>query len=341
MYIDSTTSLISVIVLNWNGQRLLQDCLGSLRKLHFQNFETILVDNGSTDDSVSYVKREFPEVRIVELEENLGFCAGNNRGVSVANGEYIFFLNNDTEVDPDMLGELYKAIQNDSQDVGSWTTKLLRWNQRDVIDHCGGGYSVFGTGYQIRKGELDDPTVVENEWVFGASGGAGCYRRSVLDEIGLFDEDFVFNNEDVDLAFRAQLAGYKCHYIAKSIVYHLGAVTYSPMNDNTVYHIHRNKEWVFFKNMPSLLLWKYLLLHVVYSLAWTLLWIVKGKSRVILRAKWDAIRAWRTVLKKRKSIQGRKRVSISYLDSMIDKRHLIRIWRSPLLSFRSEIQRNQ
>jgi hypothetical protein len=318
--------VISVIVLNWNGRHLLNGCLFSLRHQTFRDFETILVDNGSTDGSVDYVRSSFPEVRIVALDRNLGFSAGNNRGIMVARGDFIFFLNNDTEVHPDMLEELHRVIEIDPADVGSWAVKMLRWDRRDIIDNCGCAYSAFGAGYQAGSGELND-TYLAQEWVFGASGGAGCHRRSLLDEIGMFDEDFFYNNEDVDLSFRAQLAGYRCHFVPKAIVYHLGSATGGATGDKTIYHIQRNIEWVFAKNMPDRLLWKYVPLHAIYGLAWLAYWAVHGKGRLVFRAKFDALRDWPRVKNKRRHIQSQLCVDLHDLDALIDKKRVLQWWR--------------
>ena len=319
-------SKISVIVVNWNGRDLLGDCLSTLRQQTFRDFEVILIDNGSTDESVALIRREFPEVQLITLDINLGFCGGNNRGFRAAQGDFIFFLNNDTKAHPAILERLYKVIERDPERVGSWAVKMLRWEQSDRIDNCGCGYSSFGGGYQIGTGELDRP-FQKSRWVFGPSGGAGCYRRTVLEDIGLFDEDFFYNNEDVDLNFRAQLAGYQCHFVPEAIIYHRGSATGGATSDNTIYHIQRNKEWVFFKNMPSSLLWKYLLFHCLYSFGWILYWTMKGKGKVVLRAKWDALYGWRTVWNKRCQIQSRRRACLHYLDSIIDRRRVSRLWR--------------
>ena len=337
----SNLPAISVIVLNWNGRHLLGDCLTSLRQQTFRDFEVIVVDNGSTDGSGVFVKDKFPEVRLVELDRNLGFATGNNRGVMVAQGEYVFFLNNDTESQPDMLAALHRAIQSDSLEVGAWTAKMLHWNDRAVIDNCGCGYSAFGTGFPIGSGEPDGIEFAQSTHVFGASGGAGCYRRYVLDEIGLFDDDFFYNNEDVDLSFRQQLAGYRCRYVPDAVVYHRGSATGGAASDRTIYHIHRNKEWVYFKNMPTPLLWKYLMPHLMYAAGWIVYWVFHGKARVILRAKLDAIRGWRSVASKRQQIQNCRRSNWRYIDSLIDKRRAFFIWRSQSMKSRLNFKQNR
>ncbi len=327
----SAVPAISIIIVNWNGRHLLGDCLQSLVRQQFRDFEIVLVDNGSTDDSLAFVRREFPSLRIVELETNLGFCAANNRGVDATRGQYILFLNNDTEVNPTMLGELHKVIQADPPEIGAWAVKMLRWDRRELIDNCGCGYSIFGAGYQLVSGELDGEAFSQAQVIFGPSGGAACYRRAVLDQIGLFDEDFFYSNEDLDLSFRAQLAGYRCRYVPSAIVYHRGSATSGATSDQTIYHIQRNSEWVFFKNMPAPLLRKCFLPHLLYSLAWIVYWMTKGKAAVVLRAKWDALRAWRAVREKRRGIQSWRRATLNDIDRLISKRRVPHLWHSTSL----------
>jgi GT2 family glycosyltransferase len=330
---------ISVIVLNWNGQHLLEPCLQSLRWQTGQDVEVIVVDNGSTDGSPAFVRSRFPDVRLVELTENVGFAAGNNRGVEVARGENILFLNNDTEVHPEMVSALLRAIETAPPEVGAWAVRMMRWDNRRVIDNCGCGYSAFGSGFTLNAGKPEADGIAETDALFGPSGGAGCYRKAVLDDIGLFDEEFFYNNEDVDLSFRHQLAGYRCVFVPDAVVYHRGSATGGASSDLTVYHIQRNKEWVYFKNMPTRLLWKYLPLHLVYGLAWIAYWSSRGKAGVVLRAKWDALRGWRSVRGKRRDIQSARRRSWQEIEALIDRCHVLG-WRQSelirsLFAFRS------
>jgi GT2 family glycosyltransferase len=153
----------------------------------------------------------------------------------------------------------------------------------------------------------------------------------VLDDIGLFDEDFYFNNEDVDLNFRHQLAGYRCRFVPEAIVYHHGSATGGVASDFTVYHIHRNKEWVFFKNMPSPLLWRYLFQHLIYAVGWTLYWMMHGKARVILKAKFDAFRGTRSIVTKRRLIQRSSKSDWRVIDGLLDKRSVIDFQKSETL----------
>jgi GT2 family glycosyltransferase len=321
----SSNVYFSIIVLNWNGSRLLRDCLASLQKQTFRNFEVVVVDNGSVDDSCELVRSKFQESRLLALKENLGFAAGNNQGFSASTGSFILFLNNDTEADPGMLQAIYDAIQKDTSRVAAWALTMLCWDDRTKIDNCGCAYTAFGSGLQIGHAEKYEPARDGTKLIFGASGGGGCYRRAVLDEIGLFDEDFFYNNEDVDLNFRMQLAGYSCRYVPDAIVYHRGSATAGIRTDRTIYHILRNKEWVFYKNMPYQLLIKYLIPHFFYNICWLVFWTLHGKGVIAFRAYLHAALQWRSVLQKRKLVQMCRRSDWRYID------HLIIKWYKPIM----------
>ena len=309
----------SVVVLNWNGRPLLSACLDSLRNQSWRDFEIIVVDNGSVDGSVEFVKECFPEVRIICLGENLGFCKGNNMGIREANGEYIALLNNDTEVDPHWLEELVKALDRHPE-VGFCASKIVLYDTPHLIDSAGDAYSIAGSARKI--GHLDfalKEKYRRPRFVFGACAGAAIYRRSMLEDIGLFDEDFFIIQEDVDLSFRAQLKGYKCLYVPTALVYHRLSATLKTYSTEYVYYGHRNLEFVYFKNMPFPLLLLTLPLHVIDVFLSFCFFCAIGKGRVFLRAKWDAIKALPRVLRKRREIQRARTVSLAYLLSLLDK----------------------
>ncbi len=210
---------ISVLIVNWNGRHFLNECLGALRRQTFRDFETILVDNASTDGSSDYVRSCFPEVRLVQLDENVGFASGNIAGYDQACGQLIALLNNDTEADPNWLEELKRASR-DFPKVSTFACKMLHFDQRDRIENCGFGLTAAGLAVDLGRDEADGPDWVDPRPIFGACGGAVAYRRSMLEDVGFFDPDFFMNYEDVDLAFRAQLRGYACTLIPTAIVYH-------------------------------------------------------------------------------------------------------------------------
>jgi GT2 family glycosyltransferase len=215
---------VSVIIPNWNGRRFLPLCLDSLKKQTFRDFETVVVDNGSTDGSLEYLKREFPEVGVVALPDNRGFAAAVNAGIEASETELVVLLNNDTEQHPEWLATLVKAADAHPE-TGFFTSKLVNFYERDFLDGAGDALRLSGLPYRLGHGERDRGQFERLSYAFSACGAAAMYRREMLDEVSVsgevFDEDFVSYCEDVDLSFRAQLAGYRCLYVPGAVVYHM------------------------------------------------------------------------------------------------------------------------
>ncbi len=210
---------VSVIIPNWNGAAHLPTCLESLRRQTWRDFEVIVVDNGSEDGSLELLAREYPEVRVLALGENRGFAGACNAGIRAAQGELIVLLNNDTEADPRWLEEVVAAFGRHPE-AGIVASKMLLFDRRDTFHTAGDYYRVDGRPgnrgvWQTDRGQYD-----REEYVFSACGGSAAYRRSMLDDVGLLDEEFFYSCEDVDLAWRAQPAGWRCVYAPRAVVYH-------------------------------------------------------------------------------------------------------------------------
>jgi hypothetical protein len=310
---------ISVVVVNYNGKHFLEACLDSLMKQTLQDFEVILVDNGSSDGSIEYVRENFPTVKIVSLSENLGFCGGNNVGIREAQGKYIALLNNDTETAPEWLAEL-KAALDDHDEVGLCASKIYLRHRRGILDSAGGTF--YSCAVDGTRGHLEEDTekFSEADYVFGAPGAAAIYRRVVLEDIGLFDEDFFAYGEEVDLNFRAQLRAYKCLFVPTAVVYHTTGGTMKHNSDLRRYLAHRNRFFYLLKNMPGDLLLKYLFPIVCYSLLRDMSWLLQGRWRVVWRAWRDELRSVNQMLQKRQAIQQTRKVSSQYIDSLLVKK---------------------
>lgn len=249
---------VAVVIPNWNGRRFLAACFESLRAQRFRDFEVILVDNGSRDDSVSFTREHYPGVRVICLPENLGFAAAVNRGIAAAGGRYVALLNNDTEVDPDWLGELVRVLEADPT-AASAASKILEHEagRRDRLYSIGDALTSDGCPRRIGAGEID-----RGQWdgvreVFGACAGAALYRRSVLDEIGLLDEGFFAYLEDGDWALRARLAGYHCLAVSSAVVYHIGSATTGAGSPLLFRLGTRNRVRLVLKNYPAAWLIRY------------------------------------------------------------------------------------
>lgn len=294
--------MISVIILNFNGKRYLEKCLSSLESQTYRDFEVIVVDNASSDGSVDYLKAGFPLVRIVENKKNLGFAGGTNSGIRRAEGEYILTLNNDTQVDRRFLECLAEPMQSDKS-VGVCASKMLLPDGR--INSAGICLSRSGAAWDRGMFEQDHGQYDCQQEVFGACAGAALYRKEMLDEIGLFDEDFFLYMEDVDLAFRAKLAGWKCVYVPEAVVYHHHGGTAGFGSDLAVYYGNRNVIWYAVKGFPTGLLLTSLPWIVGRNLAVIPYYALRGQGMTILRSKMDALRGLPMMLKKRKSIVRR------------------------------------
>ena len=264
---------ISIVIPTWNGLQHLRVCFAALRRQTLPPYEVFLVDNASQDDTIAFTQREFPEVKIIALPENLRFAGACNAGIRAATGEAIALLNNDTEADEHWLENVARTFAQHPA-AGFVASKLRLFDQRDKLHSAGDFYSVRGVPgnrgvWQRDAGQFDQ------EYVFGACGAASVYRRSMLDQIGLLDETFEFSCEDVDISWRAQLAGYKCAFAKDAIVYHKVSATGGGTLNS--YYDGRNFIWLLAKDVPDEIL------RANFG-------AIVGQQ---LRITWDALKAWR------------------------------------------------
>ena len=312
-----TQPLVSIVIPNWNGAHFLPTCLDSLRRQVYPNTEVIVVDNASHDGSLLLLQRDYPEVHTIALTENRGFAGGVNAGIRAARGEILALLNNDTEADPRWVAELVRALDA-HPDAGSAASKILIFDRRDTIHSAGDAFRVDGLPANRGVWQKDTGQFDREEYVFGGCGGAVAYRRALLEQIGAFDEGFFFNCEDVDLAWRAQLAGWRCIYVPSAIVYHYLSATGGGVTAS--YYTGRNTLWVLAKNLPTPLLRRH----------WMA--ILRAQARIA----WDALRAWRGAaararlrgqvagiiglaypLRQRRAIQAGRRADILELERLL------------------------
>lgn len=308
---------VTVVVPNWNGKKFLSACLDALRDQSFEGFETIVVDNGSTDSSVAFTRRDFPEVRVVSLGENRGFSAAANAGIEASETEYVALLNNDTEQDAGWLDELVRAADAHPE-AGLFASRLVDFHDRRFLDGAGDALRLSGLPYRLGHGERDRGQFDKLGYVFGACGAAAMYRREMLDEIGTFDEDFVSYCEDGDLSFRAQLAGYRCLYVPGSVVYHMGSASTGGKRSATATRLGtRNSLSLLVKNLPLSLVPHILPFFVFGQLARLLTAAATGSLRAHLEGLYGAWCHQPIMLKKRRQVQGKKRVSDAQVRLML------------------------
>jgi GT2 family glycosyltransferase len=306
---------ISIVITNFNGRKYLEACLTSVLSQTFKDFEVIIADNGSSDDSVDYLKKNFPCVRVIKNEKNLGFAGGTNAGIVQARGEYILTLNNDTQMENSFLKELIVPMELDNR-IGMCASKMLLNDGR--IDSTGICLSRSGAAWDRGTMEPDLGQYDSSEEVFGPCAGAALYRKKMLDEIGLFDEDFFLYMEDVDLAFRGRLAGWRCCYIPDAKVRHVHGGTSAQGSELAIYYGNRNLLWNVVKNFPRTLLIASMPWIVGRSLAVMPYYLLKGKGRIIFKARIDSLKGLPRMIKKRNQI--------SRMGSEKEIRSFIRTW---------------
>ena len=297
----TASPLISVIVLNHDGRQWLSPCLGALLGQTEPDRELILVDNASRDGSVDLVREQFPGVRVVALDENLGFAAGNNAGARAASGRYLAFLNNDTVADASWLSELRRALESDLS-AGLATSRIVYQHDPSILDSAGDGYLRAGGGFKRFHGQPVGRGLESGE-VFGACGAAFMIRRELFETLGGFDEDFFMVYEDVDLSYRARLGGARCLYVASAIVLHAGSATLGQVSPRAVFLGQRNLEWVYFKNTPWPLLWRSLPSHLAYDIAAGAGYALQGQLLKFLAGKWAALAGLARMWRKRRAVQ--------------------------------------
>ncbi len=310
--------MIDIIIPNWNGRFLLKTCLDSLQSQSSHAFQTIVVDNGSTDGSVSFIQENFPHVKIIELNENKGFSAAVNSGILASESEWVLLLNNDVEVASDCL-EYLENLSNHPQEYDFFALKMIDFHKRTHIDGAGDSVMRGGVGYRLGTMENDSDIYSIKRDVFGACAGAALYRRSMFDSVGLFDEDFFLLYEDVDLSFRAQLKGYKCLYVPEAVVYHKASSSIVYDSPISVYYSHRNLEWVYIKNMPGPLIVKTIFPHIIYDIAAFFYFLICGRGKEFIRAKKDAVKGLKKTLEKRQQIQANRKVDDRYIWNLLSK----------------------
>ncbi len=308
----------SVIIPNWNGVGLLKDCLESLQNQSFKNFEIILVDNGSTDSSLTYIVNNFPFIKIIKLKKNFGFAKAINEGVKRSICEYVVFLNNDTGVDKDWLINLIKCADLHPE-VISVNSKLLNFYNPKKIDGVGILINEVGQARSIGWAEEDIGQYGKEEYIFGATGGGSIFKRLLFVSVGYFDENFFLYSEEVDFAFRAQFQGYKSIYCPKAIVYHKHKMSSKKRPQYVEYWQFRNMTQTIIKDFPTNILFKkwiwlkIILVHLntfVYQLKQGFLW------PPFLAFGWILFHLPR-LLQERRKIQSNIKVDISYIENFL------------------------
>ena len=314
--------LVSVVILNWNGQAYIKGCLDSVLRQDYGNVEVIVVDNASEDESPDIVHKNYRDVVLIQNRSNLGFSVGNNIGIQRARGDFLLVLNNDTELDRGCITAMKRSIDRDSR-YGTSASKIYLKDSPGTIDAA--GIVVFPDGLSIGRGRFEPGSLYEKEEeVFFSSGCCALYRREMLEDIRIFgeyyDEDFFAYAEDTDLGWRARLRGWKCVYAPTAVVYHARSASagkYSPMK---AFLVERNRMWLEVKNFPFPLI-VYGHFYTFLRYAYQAYGALSGQGSagafskeyskaqliwILLRSYAFALAGFPKMLKKRRQIQTRK-----------------------------------
>jgi GT2 family glycosyltransferase len=315
---------VVVVIPNWNGSEHLEECLAALQGQTLrERMSVMVVDNGSTDDSLAVLERHADLVTVIGNPENLGFAAACNQGILHDRAsEFLALLNNDAIPEPSWLEAMIGAMGGDRR-IGSCTPKVLSYDDRRRFDNA--GHVVFADGLTRGRGRLHEDVgqYERQEEVFGPSGCAVLLRRAMLDDIGLLDEHFFAYCEDADLAFRARLRGWRCIYVPAAVVYHKFSAGGEPFSAFKALHVERNRLWLAVKNLPLPLLLVspgFTLLRYMWQAYGALAGrgasgrFIEHHSRgalvtILLRAYLQSLRGLPRVLKQRRAIQSRRTVS--------------------------------
>lgn len=306
----SAPALVTVIIVNFNGGDMIGQCLHALAQQSFQDFVTVVVDNNSSDRSVVSIRAQYPQVEVLTLADNAGFAGGVNHALRTrAPGPLVALLNPDAFPAVDWLEKLVAAADEHSA-FAAFGSRMYSDAEQQFLDGVGDAYHVSGLPWRQGHGCRNTALHEQAREIFAPCAAAALYRRSALDAVGLLDEEYFLYVEDVDLGFRLRLAGYRALYVPRASIQHIGSAFVGRNSDFQVYHGHRNLVWVYVKNMPGVLFWVFLPLHIALNLL-TLVWFgLRGKGGVMVRAKRDAIRGIPRYWVKRQAVQTQRKASI-------------------------------
>jgi len=279
---ETNNVVCSIIICNYNGKEFLNNCLNSLLLQTYKNYEVLLVDNGSTDDSINFTRINFPWVKIIQNCKNYGFAEGNNIGVKYAKGDYLIFLNNDTESDPRWLEKMVDIVQSIPL-IGVVGCKVLNAYCKGIIDSFGFNCDIYGFPQAVGYREKDGKEYQDTKEVFAAAGSSLLIKRDVVEKVGCFDPEYFVLSEDLDLCWRARLSGYRVLVTPLARIYHKAAGTLDSLGRRRIrYFSERNTLRTLIKNYTGITLLKILPRYFVLLFVEILFFILTGKLHLAL-----------------------------------------------------------
>lgn len=315
---------MAVVIVNWNSGLLLAQCVQCLRTQSVTPDSVFVVDNASSDDSLGHLP-SWDRMTVLHMDRNLGFAAGNNRAIAMCNTEYVALLNPDAFAKPEWLEQLLRAAQAHPEAAAFGSRQLCHENP-SLLDGIGDCYHWSGMAWREGHGQPQTPDRLREQEIFAPCAAAALYRTQALQAAGGFDENFFCYFEDVDLGFRLRLAGHAARYVPSAVVCHVGsATTGGQRSEFATFHGHRNMVWTFVKNMPGILFWALLPLHLATQLASLLLLAARGQLRAATHAKWHALRGLGAAWEQRHAIQVNRKATLPAIWRALDKR----LWPGP------------
>ncbi len=316
---NSHYPMVSVVITNYNGGIHLKECLNSLKEINYSNYEIILLDNASADNSIELALKICPEIRIVSLDKNYGFAEGTNKGAYEAKGEFIVFLNNDTRVHEDWLKELVNAVKIYGEE-NIYSSKVLFYNPPYKINTIGGIITPMGSGLDINFAKPDLEKYNNVRFVGSPSGCSMLLKKSLFEKMGGFDKDYFAYLEDVDFGWRCWLNGHKTYYIPTSIVYHkYGATGGQRDSPFRVFHVQKNKLSNILKNFSGGNIVSGLIISAGFDIVRILGFALKGDFELVsavFKGNYHFMKNIPETLKKRKYIQKNRQISDSEMAEM-------------------------
>jgi len=299
----SENPLVSVIVLNYNAGELLLNCIESIKKSTYKNLEIIVVDNISTDKSQKVCKEKYPDIKLIQNDENFGYCEGNNIGIREAKGDYIIILNPDTIVESNCIEELISAYSKFGE--GLYQPKILSLNEKQVLQSTGNMLHVFGFGFAKDKGRKDEGVDEEIKKIGYASGTCLFTSRNVLDKVGLLDSFLFLYHDDLDLGWRASQIGINSYYVPKSKIYHVESYSLK-WSAKKFYWLERNRKYCLLTHYSKN---TYTKMHSSLCLVDLFVWffyLSKGFVGAKIKADLDILRNKKSIEKKYQELESKK-----------------------------------
>ena len=322
--IEENDPLISIVILNYNAGNLLIDCVDSIQKSNYKKFEIIVVDNISKDKSHRKCKEKFPNIKLIENSENLGYCEGNNVGLRIANGEFVVILNPDTIVDPSWLSELLFAYKKNGD--GIYQPKFLASTDHTMLLSTGNMIQIFGFGYSRAKGDIDKKQYENFEKINFASGTCIFTSKKIIEEIGLFESFLFAFHDDFELCWRGALIGINSFYVPTAIVYHPiegYSFKWSPLKFKL---LERNRKYclltlysrsTFYKMIPGLLL---------VDIAVLFFYLSKGLGKMKIEADIEILKNLGKINEKYKKNQEKRKIADSDLIKQFKNEVIVPQW---------------